>query len=218
MKDYVQVGVIGLGKFGLEFGSIISGYGVNVLGIDNNPELVKRAKSVLTQVMQADATSKEALIQMGVGQLSHVLVSVGDSLAASAMITLYLKELGVPIVWAKAINTDHATLLRKLGVDEVIIPEHMAARQMAAKITIPGFLDFFPFSKEVVLKEIVIDQWTGKSLKDLDLSNRYRIQAIAAKHKGDVEFSILPKADKPLRQGDTLVIIGEIDRLEDIAP
>lgn len=218
MKEFVQVGVIGLGKFGFEFGAIISGFGVNVLGIDSNPELVKRAKNVFTQVLEADATSKEALIQMGIGQLSHVLVSVGDSLAASAMIVMYLKELGVPVVWAKAINTDHATLLKKIGVNEVIIPEHMAARQMAAKITIPGFLDYFPFSKDVVLKEIIINQWTGQSLKDLNLTNRFGIQVIAAKHKGDVEYSILPKADKPLRAGDTLVLIGEIDRLEGIEP
>ena len=218
MKDFVQVGVIGLGKFGYEFGAIISGFGVNVLGIDSNPDLVKRAKNVFTQVLEADATSKEALIQMGVSQLSHVLVSVGDSLAASAMISMYLKELGVPVVWAKAINTDHATLLKKIGVNEVIIPEHMAARQMAAKITIPGFLDYFPFSKNVVLKEVIIDGWAGQSLKDLNITNRYRIQVIAAKHKGDVEYSILPKADKPLRQGDTLVLIGEIERLEEIEP
>ena len=114
--------------------------------------------------------------------------------------------------------TRDATLLKKIGVNEVIIPEHMAARQMAAKITIPGFLDYFPFSKDVVLKEIVIDQWAGQSMKDLDLTNRFGIQVIAAKHKGDVEFSILPKADKPLREGDTLVIIGAIERLEGIEP
>lgn len=218
MKDFVQVGVIGLGKFGYEFGSIIAGFGVNVLGIDNNPELVKRAKNVFTQVLEADATSKEALVQMGVGHLSHVLVSVGDSLSASAMITMYLKELGVPVVWVKAINTDHATLLKKIGANEVIIPEYMAARQMAAKITIPGFLDYFPFSKNVVLKEIIINEWAGKSLKELNLTNRYQIQVIAAKHKGDIEYSILPKADKPLREGDTLVLIGEIERLEEIEP
>ena len=218
MKDFVQVGVIGLGKFGYEFGAIIAGFGVNVLGIDSNPELIKRAKNVFTQVLQADATSKEALVQMGAGHLSHVLVSVGDSLAASAMISMYLKELGVPVVWAKAINSDHATLLKKIGVNEVIIPEHMAARQMAAKITIPGFLDYFPFSKDVVLKEVIVNEWTGKSLKDLNITNRFQIQVIAAKHKGDVEYSILPKADKPLRQGDTLVLIGEIERLEGIVP
>lgn len=218
MRDFVQVGVIGLGKFGFEFGKIISGFGVNILGIDSNPELVKRARNVFTQVLEADATSKEALIQMGVGQLSHVLVSVGDSLAASAMITMYLKELGVPVVWAKAMNTDHANLLKKIGVDEVIIPEHMAARQMAAKITIPGFLDFFPLSQDVVLKEIIVRQWAGQSMKDLDLTNRFGIQVIAARHKDDTKFSILPKADKPLRAEDTLVIIGTIDRLEGLEP
>ena len=153
---------------------------------------------------------------MGVGQLSHVLVSVGDSLAASVMIAMYLKELGVPVVWAKAINTDHATLLKKIGVNEVIIPEHMAARQMAAKITIPGFLDYFPFSKDVVLKEVIIDQWAGQSLKELNLTNRFGIQVLAAKHKGDEEYAILPKADNPLLEGDTLVLIGTIDRLEEI--
>lgn len=218
MADFVQVGVIGLGKFGFKFGKTLIEQGVNVLGIDNNHEHVKRAQHIFTQALQAEATSKEALIQMGVADFSHVLVSVGESISASSMITMYLKELGVPLVWVKAVNADHAKLLKKIGADDVIIPEEMAARQLANRLTIPGFIDYFPFDKDMVLREILIDKWAGQSLRDIGLTNRYHIQAIALKKIGEKEYSFIPKADEPLSKDDVLVVIGEMDRFAKIEP
>jgi trk system potassium uptake protein TrkA len=218
MSDFVQAGVIGLGKFGFKFGETLAKQGVNVLGIDNDPEHIKRAQHVFTETLQSDATSKEALIQMGVGDLSHVLVSVGESIAASSMITMYLKELGVPLVWVKAVNADHAKLLLKIGADDVIIPEEMAAKQLANRLTIPGFIDYFPFNKEMVLKEIVIDKWAGQSLRDIELTKRYHIQAIALKSAKNKEYSFIPRANEPLNAGDVLVVIGEADRFAKIQP
>lgn len=218
MSDFVQAGVIGLGKFGFKFGETLVKQGVNVLGIDSNPEHVKRAQHMFTQSLQADATSKEALSQMGVGDLSHVLVSVGESISASTMITMYLKELGVPLVWVKAVHSDHAKLLRKIGADDVIIPEEMAARQLANRLTIPGFIDYFPFNKEMVLKEIVIDQWSGQTLRDIGLTNNYHIQAIALKRTTEKNYSFIPRADEPLNKDDVLVVIGEIASFAKIQP
>jgi trk system potassium uptake protein TrkA len=218
MPNFVQAGVIGLGKFGFKFGETLVQQGVNVLGIDNDPEHVKHAQHVFTQAFQADATSKEALVQMGVGDLSHVLVSVGDSIAASTMISMYLKELGVPLVWVKAINSDHAKLLKKIGVDDVIIPEEMAARQLANRLTIPGFIDYFPFNKEMVLREIVIDKWSGLTLRDIALTKNYHIQALALKKTGEIKYSFIPKADDPLNKGDVLVVIGEATNFAKINP
>lgn len=214
MAKFIQAGVIGLGKFGYKFGEALINDGVNVLGIDHEPDYVRRAQGVFTQVLQADATDREALVQMGVADLSHVLVSIGDSIAGSAMISMYLKELGVPLVWVKATNSDHAKLLKKLGVDEVIIPEHMAARHLANRITIPGFIDHFPFNKEMVLKEMPIAQWAGKTLRQLNLTNEYRIQVIAVKRAGEAQYTFIPKADDTLHEGDILVVIGEIHVLE----
>lgn len=218
MSEFVQAGVIGLGKFGFKFGETLVKQGVNVLGIDNDPEHIKRAQHVFTQTLQADATSKEALVQMGVGELSHVLVSVGESIAASTMISMYLKELGVPLVWVKAINADHAKLLKKIGVDDVIIPEEMAAKQLASRLTIPGFIDYFPFNQEMVLREVVIDEWSGKTLKEIGLTNKFHIQALAVKKTGEIEYSFIPKANDVLEEGDILVLIGEISSFNQITP
>ncbi len=218
MNNFVQVGVIGLGKFGLEFGQQLAAQGVNVLGIDNRETNIKEARHVFTQVYKANATQKEALLQMGMGDLSHVLVSVGDSIAASAMISMYLKELGVPVVWVKAINQDHAKLLKKIGVDDVFMPERMAARQLANRITIPGFIDYFPFNEEIVVKEIKINSWAGRSLRELNLTNKYRIQVIAVKKNQAKDYVLVPKADEKLAVDDLLVVIGEINSLAQIEP
>ncbi|HFQ82336.1 MAG TPA: TrkA family potassium uptake protein [Desulfobacterales bacterium] len=218
MNNFVQVGVIGLGKFGLEFGRQLAAQGVNVLGIDNREANIKEARHVFTQVYKANATQKEALLQMGMGDLSHVLVSVGDSIAASAMISMYLKELGVPVVWVKAINQDHAKLLKKVGVDDVFMPERMAARQLANRITIPGFIDYFPFNEEIVVKEIKINSWAGRSLRELNLTNKYRIQVIAVKKNQAKDYVLVPQADEKLAVDDLLVVIGEINSLAQIEP
>ena len=82
-----QVCVIGLGKFGYKLGINLLEQGHKVVGIDSNRELVTRAQKFFTQVFEADSTQKQALEQIGVSDMTHVLVSVGDSISASAITT-----------------------------------------------------------------------------------------------------------------------------------
>jgi trk system potassium uptake protein TrkA len=211
-----QVGVIGLGKFGYKFGITMLNLGHQVLGIDSEPENIQRAQKVFTQVFQADATRKQALEQMGISDMTHILVSVGDSIAASTMISMYLKELGVENVWVKAINEDHAKLLGKIGVDEVVIPEHMAAKQLADRIHMPGLIERLPFDSEMIIREMTIDKFAGKTLRAIDLTNRFNVQVIAIKKDRDSSFEYIPKADDKLYPGDKIVVIGSVKALAGI--
>ena len=101
MAKKPQVGIIGLGKFGYKFGMTLLDLGHKVLGIDYRMENINKAKRTFTQVCEADATQKQALEQIGVSDMTHFLVSVGDSISASTMISMYLKELSVQNVWVK---------------------------------------------------------------------------------------------------------------------
>jgi trk system potassium uptake protein TrkA len=214
----IQIGIIGLGKFGLEFGQTLIALGHEVLGVDNNHDNVANAQHILTQVYQADAMSREALKQIRIHDLEHVLISIGDSIAASVMVSMYLKELGVPKIWVKGIHRDHEKLLYKIGVDEVIIPEYMAAKQIASRIAIPGFIDYLPFDKTMAVKEYSVKRWAGKNLKELNLTNTFGIQVIAVKKNGNKAYQYIPKADEILIKGDNFVAIGEINQLEKITP
>ena len=218
MAPKLMVGIIGLGKFGFRCGEILTQLGNEVLGVDSDPVRVERAKQMLTQTYTGDASDRRVLEQLGFADLSHVVVSVGSSIEASAMISMYLKELGSAVVLVKAVSADHEKLLRKLGVDEVVLPEIYAARQLALRIAIPGFIDFLPFGEDMALREVQVDRWDGRSLREIDMTNRFQVQVIAVKRAGESRFQIMLSADEPLQKNDVLAIMGTATKLKSLKP
>ncbi len=213
-----QVCVIGLGKFGYKVGLNLLEQGHKVVGIDSHHEAVSRAQKLFTQVFEADSAHKQALEQIGVSDMTHVLVSVGDSIAASTMITMYLKELGVPNVWVKATNEDHAKLLTKIGADQVIIPEHIAAKRLADQIAIPGIIQRLTFDADMIIRELEINKFAGKTIREIDLTNRFGVQIIAVKKQGSRSYKYIPRANDQLAEGDIVIVIGTVESLSDIKP
>ncbi len=211
-----QIAVIGLGKFGFKFGETLLNLGYNVLGIDCQKENINAAKKIFTQVFVADATQKKALEQIGVSDMTHVLVSVGNSISASTMITMYLKELAIENVWVKAINADHSKLLSKIGADKVIIPEHLAAEQLAYRIDMPGLVDNLSFGSDMVIREMTIENSGQKTLREIDLTNQFNIQIIAVKKLNEAKYKFIPKAEDELSSGDKIMVIGETVTLSKI--
>ena len=211
-----QVGVIGLGKFGYKFGMTLLNLGHNVLGIDYQKENIDRAKKTFNQVFEADATQKLALEQIGVSDMTHILVSVGNSISASTMISMYLKELSVQNVWVKAIHEDHAKLLKKVGADEVIIPEHLAAEQLAYIIDMPGLIEKLPFDPDMVIREMAVEKLAKKTLREIDLTNQYNTQIIAIKKIGESRYKFIPRANDELSLGDKIIVIGNAEVLSKI--
>jgi trk system potassium uptake protein TrkA len=211
-----EIAVIGLGKFGFYFARTLAELGLAVVGIDTHASRVQMARDVLAKVYRADATKTEALEQVGISQMSHVLVSVGDSIAASSMISMYLKELEVEHVWVKAVNPDHQRLLYKLGVDQVIIPEQLAAVQMASRVAIPGFLQYASFDDELSFQELVVDKWAGKSLRELDLPNKKGIMVISMRRKDGERAGFIPDPQYVLQPGDRLIVMRKTNDIDEI--
>lgn len=219
MARELEIGVIGLGKFGLNLGKSLVELGHSVLGLDSDPDNVRRAQAVLTKVYQLDARDKRALEQVNIHSMSHVAVSVGHSMDASILISLYLKEMGVPKIWVKAISEDHEKILRHIGVDEVIFPEKYAAIQMAHRLARPGLIEHLPFERDVVIWELEVQRWAGHSLRELELPSRHGTQVIAVRHPGAGEsYDFVPQAGLILREGDRLVVLGREETLNGLRP
>ncbi len=208
-----EFGVVGLGKFGLSLAKSLMNHGQTVVGVDSDPEKVKVASEILTQAYQAEAVDKVALKQLGLAELPSVIVSTGQSMEASILITLFLKELGCRSVTVTAMSRDHEKVLRKVGADEVIFPERYAAEQLAAKLAVPGLIDYLPLGTNVILKELTVDRWSGKTLRELNLTNSFSIQVVAVRGAEESQFVFVPKADQPLQKGDVLAVIGRGENL-----
>jgi trk system potassium uptake protein TrkA len=208
-----EIAVIGLGKFGYALAKALTELGHSVVGVDINPEYVRRAQDIIAQAYQADATDEKMLSQIGIKDLNRVIVSTGDSMEASILVVLNLQAVGVKNIWVKAISEAHERVLYKLGVPFVVFPEAFVAAQMANRLTAPGLQEYFGLGKDVAVREIIVENWIGKTLRDLDLTNKYQVQVIAFRLAGHSEFHFVPQADRALKAGDVLVLLG---RTEDI--
>lgn len=214
MAKKKEIGVIGLGKFGFSLAVALSNLGHDVVGVDRNDDHVKRAQDKLAQVYKTDASDEKALEQIGFKDLDKVIVSTGDSMEASILAVLNLQALGVDEVWVKAISEEHQRVLYKLGADHVVFPEAFVAHQLAHQLSGLGINDYFGLGVNVATKEIVIDKWAGKNLRDLDLTNTFQVQVVACRKKDEAEFSFVPRADQVFEEGDVIVLIG---KSEDVA-
>ncbi len=70
-------------------------------------------------------------------------------------------------------------------------------------------LDFLPMGGGVLLQQVTIDTWAGKALRDLDITNKHGVMAVAVKRVGDSDFTFVPDPKAPLSKGDSLLLIGK---------
>jgi trk system potassium uptake protein TrkA len=210
--------VIGLGRFGSAMAITLTELGQEVIGIDGNEERVQRHADVIGSAVQLDATDERALRTAGIQDVDVAVISIGENIEASLLAVMLVKDLGVPRVIAKAVSPLHGRILERIGVDRVIFPEREMAMRVAHSLVVAGVLDYIELSRDFSIIEMPApDEFAGKSLKDLQLRNRFGLTLIAIKRKtgtGDGEVTnVAPDADDVINAGDVLSLLGSNERL-----
>ena len=215
----MKFAVIGMGSFGANLARTLFERGNEVLAIDRDKNMTETAKDFTTNAVMTEAAVKENLEVLGVKEMDVVVVSLGHELEASVMTVLYLHELGVKRIVAKALSEDHAKVLEAVGATEVIYPEKDMAIRTALRLSSPDVIEYLPLVSGITIQEIAPPvRFIGKTLKELDLTNKYGLQVIAIKEVISDRTTFIPKADFVIKDSDILVIIGEEKRLSKLNP
>lgn len=205
-----RVVVVGLGIFGSNIARKLYENGLEVIAIDKNKDSIQKIKDFCTKAIVADGTDKEIMESIGIEQDDVVIISFGEDLAASTLITLHLKELKVKNIIVKAPNEDHKQILEKVGATEVIIPEKEMASKVAQGLISPDVLDFLPISGEYMICEIAVPaRFLGKTIGDLHLRSKYQIEVIAIRDVLSDRVQMIPAANYVIKDSDLLVVIGK---------
>ncbi|MGB8951057.1 MAG: TrkA family potassium uptake protein [Candidatus Aminicenantales bacterium] len=213
----MKFAVIGLGSFGANVATTLYEKGQDVLAIDKDMEKVDAVKSFVTHAVKMDSADKENLEALNVSDMDVVVVSLGPEMEASILTVLYLHEIGVGRIMAKALNEDHAKILEAVGATDVIYPEKDMAIKTALKLACPNVLEYLPLMSGISIQEIAPpEKFIGKSLKELDLRNKYGIQVIAVKEFVPEKTIYIPTADFVIKDSDVLIIMGEEGQLAKI--
>ena len=214
MKSFV---VIGLGRFGISLARELCEQGHEVLAVDVREDLVQSVADVVTQAVAADARDPEALRALGVRNYDCAVVAFSADVGDSALITLNLKELGVPRVVSKASSAVHRKVLEKIGADQVVFPEQEMAIHLARNLSDVDVLNFIELSKDFsVVERRCPKLWLGGTLRGLNIRAKYRLNVVAV-HQENGEMIISPDGDYAIQSGDCLLVLGrnqDIERME----
>jgi trk system potassium uptake protein TrkA len=213
----MKFAVIGLGSFGFNVAKTLYEKKNEVVAIDSDKEKIEAVKDFVSHAVQMDSANKENLEALGLKEMDVIVVSLGPEMEASILTVLFLHELGAKRIVAKALTEDHAKVLEAVGATEVIYPEKDMAIKTALRLNSPNILDYFPLLSGISIQEIAPpEKFIGKSLKELDLRNKYGIQVIAIKEVIAEKTTFIPKADFVIKDSDILIVMGEEKQLAKI--
>ena len=211
----MKFAVIGLGSFGFNVARTLYERGYEVVAIDEDKNKIEEAKSFSSHAVLTDASAKENLQALGIRDMDVVVVSLGSAMEASILTVLHLHELGIKRIVAKASTEDHGKILDAVGATEVINPEKDMAVRTALKLTSPHILECLPLMSGVSIEEVAPpERFIGKSLRELDLRNKYGIQVIAVRELVPERTLYVPPADFVIKDSDVLIVMGDEKMLE----
>jgi trk system potassium uptake protein len=178
-----QFAVIGMGLVGTSLVRTLDSLGHDVLGIDLDEDLIQDFSGELPTVhlVAADATEPTVLRDLRLEQFDGAAVTIGEGNGeANILVTLILKELGVPLVFSRANDSLPAKVLQRVGADHVVQPEKEFGEFLARQITSPGMKDYLELGEDEALVEIEVPQeWVGKTLSDLQLHRKTDLTVLA---------------------------------------
>jgi trk system potassium uptake protein TrkA len=209
--------VVGLGNFGSGVVEMLHAQGQDVIAVDVDERKVERVRALATRAVVADGTDARALDRIGAEGADAAVVSVGTDLATSVLAVLALQDVKVGEIYAKAISAEHAQILERLGVTEVIRPERETALRLATRLS-RRLLNYLPIAVGYSLQEMPTpDEFAGRTLLELQLPQRYGVAVVAIHDVLADELHVVPRADYILKESDTLLLVGSDEALARIS-
>jgi trk system potassium uptake protein len=218
-----KVAVIGLGRFGMALAEALAKDGIEVVAIDSDPGEVDAIKDKVALAVTADATDLDTQKSLGLAKVDTIVVAIGENFEACQLAMLSARDLDFPRVIARANDRVKETILRRLGADEVIMPEEQAALKLAQKLAKPSLLEAVDIGSEHSFVQVKAPRGViGRTLLELSLRKNYGVNLVAIRKPAagagpgaGAESISIPGPDTTPNKGDVLMLVGkdkDIDR------
>ena len=201
--------LIGLGRFGKHIAMKMNELHHQVMAVDKNEERVEALLPYVTNAQIGDSTNEEFLKSLGVRNFDLCIVTIGSDFQSSLETTSLLKELGAKLVVSRASRDIHAKFLLRNGADEVLYPERQLASWAAIRYTSDHITDYIEIDEDYGIFEVEVPMnWFEKSIRELDIRNRYNVNILGIKRDGKISMNIAP--DTQLQENNTIMVLGKL--------
>jgi trk system potassium uptake protein TrkA len=207
--------LIGLGRFGRHIAEKLYELDHQVMAVDKKEERVDAVLPLVTNAQIGDSTNRDFLASLGIDNFDLCIVAIGDNFQSSLETTDLLKELGAKRVVSRAAEDVQAKFLLKNGADAIVYPERQLANWTAVRYTSDHIFDYMELDEEHAIFEIQVpEDWAGKTIGELDIRKKYRINVLAIKQAGELNLSIHPETG--FGENQTMLVLGRTKAVQKV--
>lgn len=183
--------LIGLGRFGRNTAIKLKELRHEVMAIDVKEERVADILPIVSNALIGDATNQTFLESLGVRDYDLCIVTIGDNFQASLEATSLLKEMGAKKVISRASSDVQTKFLLRNGADDVVYPEQQVAQWTAVRYSSDHIFDYLSIEDGYSIVEIDVPiKWIGKTIGELDIRNKYKLNIMAVKTDEKISMQI----------------------------
>lgn len=220
--------IVGLGNFGAYLAARLTDKGHEVIGIDSDMAKVDNSKESVTHTICLNATDKNVVKNLPIADADVVLIAIGEDMGASIMATAVFKELKAKRIISRAITNTHETVIRAIGVDEIIHPEEETAERLSKKLEMKGVIDSFDISDGYNIVEVTAPkEFVGQTIGETAVRNRFNVNIltiIKMRNRPNIFGNMQERqkvmgvvsAQTVIENNDILVLFGEINDIQKI--
>ncbi|MCR4817256.1 MAG: Trk system potassium transporter TrkA [Bacteroidales bacterium] len=215
--------IAGDGEVGFYLAKSLSQLDYNITVVDPHSELLARLeKETDLLTIAGDSTSPRVLEDAKVGECD-LLLSVLHDEPVNLMTCILAKRLGARKTVARITNaellaTKYKDTLRDMGVDELVCPERIAAKEITNLLHHTVATEFFDFSGGLLTMYVVRlgseSPVVGKSVKEsAQVYSSLQVRIVAILRHGE---TVIPHSDTVFESGDMAYIVSKANQMDGV--
>jgi trk system potassium uptake protein TrkA len=204
--------LIGTGHFGHHIAVQLAQLGHQVMAVGSREDRINEILPFVTNAQIGDATNKEFLRSLGVGNYDVCFVTIGGNFQNSLETTSLIKELGAACVVSRAEQDVQAKFLLRNGADHVVYPEKQTAKWAAIRYSTDHVFDYIKLDEQHAILDVEVPKtWVGKSIGALDIRRKFGVNILGIKRDGKTDVSVTPETI--LTKDISVLALGEYKAL-----
>ena len=214
--------VIGLGNLGRAIAKDLTRVGNEVIGVDMDLHRVDMLKNDIAGAIALDSTDKEALSTLPLSEMDAIIVTFGKDFGTSVQT--------VALLIVRAISSIHETVIRAIGVSEIITPEEDFSTMYTSQASLGGlFRHWYKVTDTEHLYKIKTPATlVGQTIKNIDFEENFGIHLVAIERPYEkknligltqTEYKVISRISEELviEADDLLILFGKMELLNKIA-
>ncbi len=214
--------IAGYGRIGKRIAKVLNEANIPTVIIEQDEDIVKDLREQHLLYIEGDAQDEDILKEAGIEKAKGLVGTLSRD-QDNIFVTLTARDLNTELfILTRTNEHKNRRKIIRAGANKVISPYEIGADRMASAILRPNVDQFLDDilggpTQDYIFDEVKVSEGSelaGKSLSEANIRKNYSVIIIAINPSDDNRIQFNPEKDDILEEGDSLILLGNFDHIE----